>query len=193
MPFVKVIKSQRTAGGDEPIVTLGAYLADGKHHIHKSISFRVNKPLIDKCGWKLDDDGRISLSVAEGTGDDVGFLQIVEDPKGYKCSQGRNRETGIGPDTSQGVSLSMVVERLKHYVLNECPVASDIVPHIVDGNALIIECPDWLRFNPQSVEEPEKEQPRSPLSLVKVAVKDDRMNRRERRATAAEIGRALRK
>jgi hypothetical protein len=147
MAFVRVEKMR--VGGNmptDPQVTMGAYLADGKKHRSKQVGFRISRPLINQLGWKPEND-KLHIAINEGSGDDAGFLQLVPDPKG--------RRTTIEPDTNQGIAINATADAFRHYVLNECPVSTTVVTHIVDGNALIIECPDWLRFNPLSVPQPE--------------------------------------
>lgn len=136
----------------EPQVTMGAYLADGKKHKSKQVSFRLSRALIAQLGW-APEERKLFIAINEGSGSDKGFLQLVPDPKG--------RRTTLEEASNQGVTLNSIVESFKHYVLNECPVATHVVNHIVDGNALIIECPDWLRYNPLSEPQPEpKPQPK---------------------------------
>src|SRR5580765_2060661 len=153
MPFVKVVKARiGTPTGGEPVVTMGAYLADGAVHKARSVAFRMTYPLIVQLGWPLK-EGRIGLGVLEGTGSDQGYLQLVVDEQhGYRASQGTREREG---HTYYGLAISLTTERFRHYVLNECPVSSAPVNHIVDGDTLIIECPDWFRFNPQSVPQPQ--------------------------------------
>jgi hypothetical protein len=124
---------------------MGTYLADGKIHKGKSVAFRISRTLVNELGWKEDEDGRIRIGIFEGTDKDVGFLQLALDPRGY--AGGSKGKEGH----EQGISISVSVDRFKHYVLNECPMPAAQVTHIVDGDTLVVECPDWLRFNPQSV------------------------------------------
>ena len=196
MAFVQLNKSRVvTASVQEPFVTMGTYLADGKAHKGRSISFRFTHPLILQLGWELK-DRKIGVGVNEGIGEDAGFLQLVNDEiHGYRGSQGsatRVREY-------QGVSISVTIERFKHYVLNECPVSAHIVNHMIDNNTLIVECPDWFRFNPQSVPEQPKQEERRPLSsrVKQETNAEDKspplsLNREERRRIGREVTRGLR-
>lgn len=152
MAFIKIDKSRSTIDSGTPLVSMGAYLADGKVHQSKSIAFRVTRKLIDDLGWKIVDN-KLRIAVHEGTDTDKGFLQLVPDEKGYSGSSGSKDEEG-----QQGISISVSVVRFKHYVLNECPVASHVVNHIVDNGSLIIECPDWFRYNLLSEPQPEPKQ-----------------------------------
>lgn len=149
MPFVKIDKSRRASTG-ETVVSMGTYLADGKKHMTKSVAFRISAALLKQLGWVIS-EGKIALGVHEGTGVDKGFLQLVLDPQGYRGSQGKETEEGAG------IGISITSDRFKHYVLNECPVSAVIVAHTIDGDALVVECPDWLRYNPLSEPQPEPE------------------------------------
>jgi hypothetical protein len=147
MAFTRVEKLRTgLAGTTTPQVTMGAYLADGKKHKSKQISFRISRTLISQLGWEAE-DGKLYIAINEGSGSDKGFLQLVPDKEGRRVS--------IEADTNQGIALNTVIESYKHYVLNDCPVPTHVVNHVVDGNALIIECPDWLRYNPLSEPQPE--------------------------------------
>lgn len=172
MAFVKIERSRSgpIGVGRTPCVTMGSYLADGKRHKSKSVSFRISRALIDIIGWPIVDH-TLFLSIHEGTDADKGFLQIVPDPQGRRTTQ---------PTASQGFALAMIIDNFKHYVLNECPVSSTIVPHMIDDNALIVECPDWLRYNPQSVPE-----------LVPQRVTP--LNREQRRAVASSAARSVKR
>ena len=152
MAFTRVEKL-RVGGHMAPelVVTMGAHLADGKKTNSKGVAFRISRPLVTQLGWIPDDNGRLRIAINEGSGSDKGFLQLVPDPKG--------RYAVMKSHTNQGVSLNSDILSFNHYVLNECPVSAHAVTHVVDGNALIIECPDWLRFNPQAVPEEKKPTP----------------------------------
>lgn len=207
MPFVRIEKSRH--GGlssyTQPVVVMGAYLADGKAHKSRSVTFRMTRPLLDQLGWTLDDHGRIGVAVHEGTGADQGYIQLVQDEeRGYRGSQGGS--TNAEDRVNQGVSISVTIERFRHYVLNECPVPSHQVNFIIDGNALIVECPDWLRYNTQSAPPPVVEEPKLPLprqsnkrdkpnsidTEVDLADLSLHLNRRERRLLANKIAGKLR-
>ena len=73
------------------------------------------------------------------------------------------------------------------------PCVGIVVAHMIDDGALIIECPDWLRFDPTTEKAPEPEPIKKPTLVSKVIVEDDRMNRQERRAVANKIARALKR
>lgn len=177
MAFVRVDKSRQ--GGTHlamPIVTMGAYLADGKKHKTKHIGFRISRPLLIQLGWKFDGVS-VNVTVNEGTEKDSGYIQLVPTEPDLHT---RRLSLSHGGKGNQGVSISITADNFRHYVLNDCPVSSDVVPHMVDGDALIIECPDWFRYNPQSVAEPEPSRV-TPL------------NREQRRALATRVARNLKR
>ena len=153
MAFVRVEKLRRGIGSMLlPIITLGAYLADGKVHKTKSIGMRFSDPLIQQLGWKLDERS-MYININEGIDDDQGYLQIVQTTEDIHARRITRSEKG----GHHGIALNMGADALKHYVLNECPVPAAPATHMIDGNALLIECPDWLRYNPESV--PKKASP----------------------------------
>lgn len=157
MAFVKVEK-RHTGGYNATVamVTMGAYLADGKAHKGRSVNFRMTQLLIQQLGW-VPVDRKLIVAINEGIDVDKGFLQITLDPNGRRISQTLE---------GQGFSLSATIESFHHYVLNECPVSSATVSHVIDNGALIIECPDWLRYNPTSVPQPEPGPvPQTPVQL----------------------------
>ena len=158
MAFVKVNKSKHNVTEGNAVLTMGAYLGDGKVHKSRSVAFRFTRTLMEQLGWIRD--GRVGLAMYEGTDKDAGFLQITPEPDGYTLVV-NNR----GSSNSTGGAISVTADRFKHYVLNECPVSTCVAQHSVDGNSLIIECPEWLRFNPESVPKPTPVAPPPPIQL----------------------------
>jgi hypothetical protein len=148
MAFVRVAAIHRPRSVVDEVVTMGLYLADGKKVQRKSIAFRFSRALLDKLGWAVDKS--TVVGVFEGIGEDIGFWQIAPDTSGYVvATKGRDSKK-----PNQGAAFMLNTINLQHYVLNEPgPVSAKVVQHIVEGNILIIECPDWLRFNPQSIQD----------------------------------------
>jgi hypothetical protein len=147
MAFVKTKPKLRAGRNVVDTVSMGVYLADGKKVDRKSVVFRFASTVLDKLGWQPTDEKPVLVNVFEGTDTDVGFLQLVPDAEGYSV-------TGkISQSSNQSRSISVGIDRFTHYVLNEPgSVPSAPVQYVVEGNTLLIECPDWLRFNPLSVE-----------------------------------------
>lgn len=192
MAFVRVDKYRQIVGATtSPIVTMGAYLADGKRHASKSVMIRISRPLVTLLGWEVI-DRTLYINVNEGTGSDKGYLQVTQTTPGAAHSR-RMTFSVSDAEQKQGLAVSLVTDSFKHYVLNECPVSAAVVEHMIDDGALIIECPDWLRFDPTTEKEPEPEPIKKPTLVSKVIVEDDRMNRQERRAVANKIARALKR
>jgi hypothetical protein len=191
MAFLQVNKSRQFLGKEAaPTIYMAAYLGGDKQAKSKAIAFRMTISLINALGWEIV-DRRVRLALFEGTGSDAGFLQLTPHPNGYTAVQGKHKEEGGSNSTGLGFTVTMA--RMKYYVLNECPVSSHEVNYVIDGNNLIIECPDWLRANLQAMEaagvgapkpipepEPEPERKRTPP------------NRHTRRLLGKEIARALR-
>ncbi len=177
MAFVKVEKLRRGIGDLlTPVVTMGAYLADGKKHKTRSIMFRISFPLLRELKWEAK-DGLFCIVIHEGTDTNRGFLQFTIDNDSIDSRRISTPKDG----DKHGISTNVTVDAFKHYVLNECPISAIPVAHTVDGSALIIECPDWLRYNPQSVPEPE------PTKVTPI------LNREQRRTVGARIARNLKR
>jgi hypothetical protein len=139
--------------------------------------------------------------VQEGVGAESGFLQLVEDERGYTFStSGKHRELAV--------SANITESNLAHYVLNEVPVTSSPVEFSIedDGATILLQCPDWLRYNPLSYDEAtgkvrsKKEQealllaqPPPTPQPVEVVVEGTRFNRGDRRRLASRIAQELKK
>jgi hypothetical protein len=109
--------------------------------------FRFSPNILAQLGWATDP---VTLVIVlEGTGSDVGFLQIVADPRGYAV-------TGSKTKAGQSRNITVGVDRFNHYVLNEPgPIPTAPVSFVLENGYMLIECPDWLKFNPLSVPQPE--------------------------------------
>jgi len=133
----------------------------------RSIYFAVTRDVVARAGWELvsDSDGArdyIQVAINEGSEEDAGFLLLTEDKaKGYVFGTNKGQA---------GYSLagSVTVVRFKHYVLNDVEI--DIEPAAVEftvdekEKSILIQCPDWLRYNPLSV--PQKSEPVKPPTVV---------------------------
>ena len=147
MAFVRVAATHRQRSMPGESVTMGLYLADGKTVQRKSVGFRLSRALLDKLGWA--GDTTTTVSVYEGVGEDVGFWQIAPDKDGYKLTPKRE-----GKSRDHGRSFLVNAASFKHYVLNDPgPLSAKTVAHFVEDGRLLIECPNWLKFNPQSVQD----------------------------------------
>jgi len=122
----------------------------------RSIYFAITRDVLAQVGWTLtvdDDEGGdrewIQVAVNEGSEEDAGFLLLTEDKsKGYVF--GTNKGA-----TGFSLAGSVSCSRFKHYVLNDTSI--DIEPAAVEftvdekEHSILIQCPDWLRYNPLSV------------------------------------------
>src|SRR4051812_48710067 len=142
MAFVKI---ERKAVDLADVVMMGLYLADSKTFKGKSLVFSIARSVIAKLGWD-DSDNRVRVAVYEGVREDSGFFMLSPSDQGYLASAG-NKGTSITP-----LRFSLIASRLRHYTLNDTRVDSKVVQHMIDGDSLIIECPDWLKINPLSGE-----------------------------------------
>ncbi len=162
----------------------------------RSIYFALTRDVIAQVGWTVtvdDDDGGdrewIQVAVNEGSEEDAGFLLLTEDKaKGYIFGTNKG-QTGFS------LAGSVSCSRFKHYVLNDTSI--DIEPGAVEftvdekAHAILIQCPDWLRYNPLSV----PQQLHRPVvdRVVELPTHSPVMNRQERRTLGKKLQQQLRK
>lgn len=210
MAFVKIVKG--STGGyahtpPPPEVRMGAH----RNKTGKSIYLSITDPVIQQLKWKTETrENRtvVYVDIQEGVGDDAGFWLICE-------SSDRPYVIGKDTDRSHAFTTNLTASKMKHYVLNDDQMPVHLVEFTVDEKerTILIQCPDWLRYNPQSYKEPpkleltppptqpkrveDKKQSRPTISVVKEAVVEASnvlgMNRQERRAVTAATTRAMRK
>lgn len=190
MAFIKVNKTMVGAASSShfrnrvPSLRMASHLQSATM-TSRAIAFYFSTPLIEQVGWpveKQDDDRRrITVSINEGTGEDAGVLMLEHDPKGYVMA--------VSKATARTYGLAVSAPRFKHYVLNETPCDITDVEFVVDEDAqqVMIQCPDWLRFDPTSV--PPEEAPEVPVKTA--SLHDMRLNRQERRAVAKRLTQRL--
>lgn len=215
MAFVKVQKSRSGGRGEtEPVIRMASHLHGGaKSGPPRGVYISISQPVIREVGWDVEEiqsrrentkgnrDTRnvCMISIQEGVGEDAGFIMLVEDKeKGYTAG------TNKGEATSYTLSLS--IQSFLHYVLNDVPHEPVKVEFTVDPNdkTILIQCPDFLRYNPLSYQEPEpvkpevkKETTRRPPTLS-VVVRDKESgdeilpNRHQRRQITKRLAQALR-
>ena len=149
MAFVKINKPQKGSRAVGYQVTMASYLGGDKNAMKsKSIVFSISGELVEALGW-ADDTKPTNIQVMEGVGPDQGFLKLVSADNGYRLSAKRMLKSPSG--RTYTANLTSAAGAYQHYVLNECPVSSSLVNHIVDDDGLLVEVPDWFRFNPASV------------------------------------------
>jgi hypothetical protein len=140
MAFVKV---ERKTVEQTDAVLMGLYLSDSKAFKGRSVVFTIARSIIAKLGWD-DSDNRVRVAVYEGVREDAGFFMIQPSDQGYTASAG-NKGSSHTP-----LRFSVIARRLRHYTLNDTKAESQIVQHMIDGDSLIVECPEWLKINPLS-------------------------------------------
>lgn len=198
MAFEKVVKSAVGARGLHYEIRMGSQLQSAKQ-LHRSIYFAITRSVIDDVGWEVaaqDDTSRdvCFIDMHEGTGTDAGFLLMMQasDSKGYSL--------GTTKLKNHTFSMGLATSRIRHYVLNELPVDPAPVEFTVDKNekSILIQCPDWLRYNPLAAPKeespPPQVLPRQTLELVKgKPEKSDELvlNRQERRTLAKKVASSL--
>lgn len=182
MAFVKIEKGLRRIRGNIPEVRLGAYRGKQGRVVYIAIS----EAACEMAGWTIHQtEGKkrrtVNVMINEGVGDDAGFWLFTEDEEfGYSL--------GADHVSAGALCSSVLVTRFQHYLLNDSEgnISTEEVASTVDEkeHTILVQCPDWLRYNPQSYQEPEKPKveerrpaPRPPLELVPPRGKDKHRRR----------------
>jgi hypothetical protein len=151
MPFTQIIKHARgkTSGNHEPTIRMSCSLNEGKEK-PRALSISISLAAFTSVGFTAfaNENTKARISIEEGWGDDAGFLLLTPIPAsdilgGYSC-------TATGKN-SQMLQTSVPISKLIHYVPNEIPIPHEEVEFTVQDNSFLVQCPDWLRYNPQSV------------------------------------------
>jgi hypothetical protein len=178
----------------------------------RTVYLTLTRTVVERAGWTItkgDTRQSIAVRVNEGVGEDAGFLLLTEDKDhGYQLGSDAKR--------THAFATNLSYSRFNHYVLNDDSVVVHSVEFTVDEkeHSVLIQCPDWLRYNPQSYTEPEKTKPQ--LELVPPKKEDKKpsrptiravrdatdevaaerpdlaLNRRQRRLVASTLTRAMR-
>lgn len=156
MPFVTVEKSSRgIAYGVVAEIRMGSHLQSTKR-TSRGIYFAMTRSVIDQAGWTLT-GGMINkdrevypIVLREGVGEDAGFMLLAQ------SDEGNSYALGLSTRSSKSFNMSVSVVNLKHYVMNDVPVPSAPVEFTVDekDHTVLIQVPDWLRYNPLSYQAP---------------------------------------
>lgn len=153
MAFVKVIKSAMGARLAQYEIRMGSQLQSATQQ-SRNVYFAITRAVVDDVGWEIiHQEGSTRnvcyIDVHEGTGTDAGFLLLMQatNSKGYSL--------GTTKDKHHTFAFGLAVSRIKHYALNELPVDPEPVEFTVDKaeHTILIQCPDWLRYNTLSVPE----------------------------------------
>lgn len=214
MPFARVSKSALGSRIKPDEIKMGWHKTNQKGS-SKAIYISVAHPIIEGIGWKMVDEKASDTSITsryytnvaimEGTGEDAGFIMLVEhwEKDGYVL--GNNK----GSSKNTAFSMGITNTRFAHYVINNFDeeIPPSLVNYTVDekDQTILIECPDWFRYDPTSVPEPAKPEPepvkevvetRRPLPRIVVEANHDdddrpKLNRTDRRRLASKVARAL--
>lgn len=151
MPFNRIVRAitggaAKYAAGPEIRMSASLAVGTGKP---KQVNISLNVQALAELGIVVESkDIRVYMSVDEGWGDDAGFWILTPSlesaPNTYSFASNAKAKVGF----LQG---SVAFPRIKHYVLNECPTPHEPVEYSAQDGGFLIQCPDWLRYNPQSV------------------------------------------
>lgn|SRR5215472_19131201 len=201
MPFVQLqsIHTRTSRGATVPLIRMGSQLANNKHP--RMIAISVSRMAFTSVGFTTfasEGNTRCRMRVDEGWGDDAGFWLFTPLPhdtgeKSYACGGARGN--------FHTLQIAIAMGSVAHYVLNEKPIDMHDVEFSTEGKSLLVQCPDWLRYNPQSLTNEQ-------LALIKVpnyvpppddeaakvtvtAPSDLKLNRQDRRKLSSGIAKAL--
>src|SRR4051794_28307903 len=112
MPFVKIDTHRYYSKAYTEPVAMGIYSGNGKDIKSRSVVFRIALDLCNQL-WPTPNGEFLHLTVYEGMDKDAGFLQIHQDPHGYKVRSNRaNREVSA-------YTISVVAVKFRYYTLND--------------------------------------------------------------------------
>jgi hypothetical protein len=208
MPFAQVKKSSVGSPIHVNEIRMGWHKAAPNSNTKtRTLYFSIARSVIDEVGWDItetgEDDKKLptcSVGLMEGTHSEAGFLMMVEDKSHNGYRLGGSRALSSAAAFAFGITLS----RLKHYVLNnlEDEEQPRSVEFTVDAeeHTILIECPDWLRYNPLSVEplpqpepEPPEPEPKMKVTIDNVPTKAKKLNRSQRRLVASTVAHSLKR
>ena len=208
MAFVKVQKGIRKDTPGASDVRMGTH----RNATGRTVYLSVGSDIIEQVGWEIsiveatrgEVENRkqrriVAVAINEGVGEDKGYWLLTEDKqRGYSLGQDHKGEHGA-------FMCNVLASRLQHYVLNDdnVPVEQVLFEPKPDEKALLVQMPDWLRYNPQSYKEPDKpkleltapkedKKPRHPTLSVVESDAEITLNRRQRRLAAQVLTRAMR-
>jgi len=156
MAFVRIEKSNVGQWANRgPEIRLGLNMQSDK--VARSVYIAVTPATIHEAGWvvKRADSGRtyVCIDLHEGTYEDQGFLMIVQSEKGYVLGTNKVQTNTKYEGSSLTCHISMT--KFKHYVPNELIDIPPVpVEYTVSEGGLLVQCPEWLRYNPLSLPPP---------------------------------------
>lgn len=173
MAFVKIDKHSRGGSHATNEIRMGSHLKD--NNAPRGVYISITRDVFTTLKWpieEVDTRTRIAIDIAEGTEGDAGFLSL--------SVSSSSKATLFGTTKGAGTALVAIVAaaRLKHYVLNDLTAPVEPVEFTIEeDNTILIQCPDWLRYNPESITKPPLPKPTAVVHL----------NRQERRAIASKV------
>ena len=154
MVFTSVNKSSQGSHAHKTEIRMGSRIQSEKIKT-RSIYFSISQDIIEQLEWKIVDGSTdrhtVDICVLEGSMSDAGFIMLAnqgEKVYHFGSTKGKGSVTG-----------TVALQTFKHYVLND--VTQDITPEAVEfiivdkDRTILIQCPDWLRYNPLSAPESE--------------------------------------
>jgi len=216
MAFVKLEKGLKKTKDGVIDIRMGTHRTKSG----RSIYFSISEATAITLGWQIIQTETkrrvVRLAFNEGVGEDKGLIQISEDLEdGY--------HVGADHKNAGSYAINVMANRLRHYLINA--VADDSVSvapveFVLDetNKAVLVQVPDWLRYNPLSDpdykeeapqkkaappkltltppprEEKKEPKPRPTLSVVNSGADDDNvmLNRKQRRLAMSVVTRAMR-
>jgi len=164
MAFVRIEKSNVGQWANRgPEIRLGLNMQSDK--VARSVYIAMTPATVAEVGWavKQTDSGRtyVRIEVHEGTYEDQGFLMIVQSEMGYVLGTNKGNITTGHEGSSLTCHISM--SKFKHYVPNELIDVPPVpVEYTVSDGGLLVQCPEWLRYNPLSLPPPPVKEAASP-------------------------------
>lgn len=209
MPFTRILKSARTLHAPNAYeIRMASHLHQGKDK-PRGIYFSISEEVIRDLGWDTmpsvvsPERKTCKIEIQEGVGKDAGFLLFTAPMDKLSTPY----LFGTAKGSSRAFITQVSITRIKHYVLNEVPALSTVVEFTIDEKerTILVQCPDWLRYNPLSYQEPEPEPKQEQAVKLAHAVSDNMkemlkdaakripVNRQERRAVVAAAARAIKR
>jgi len=199
MPFVQVQSGMHrlSRGTISPIIRMGSQLAGNK--TPRLITISISRPALALVGFTAfsEVNTKCRLRIDEGWGDDAGFWLLTPKPldtreRTYACTASSNRFSTVHAQVPMHI--------ITHYVLNEKPIDAHDVEFDVQGESLLVQCPDWLRYNPQSLTNEQLAlikvpnyvpPPDEPAQIEVTAPSSLKLNRQDRRKLSSSIAKAM--
>src|SRR5262245_49655199 len=151
MPFVRVEKlfNRPNSTNIEKAVRMSKH-GPSKSVKFPTIYFAITRALADEVGWQVEKSTKdrtiINLDILEGTGKEAGFLMLMPNKLGYAFGASRSKPGDGDRYERYSLACSITASSLTSYTLREPDVSAYAanVDYTIDGNSLLVQCPDWL-------------------------------------------------